>query len=95
MALPFPNDTFDAAVMPLVIFFVPDPVKGVAEMARVVCPGGSVTAYAWDMFGSILFRSVPSWPYTGLGLMAAWAALSMGLSWATIFIIDYAWSRTR
>jgi SAM-dependent methyltransferase len=51
MALPFPDDTFDAAVMPLVIFFVPDPAKGVAEMARVVCPGGIVTAYAWDMEG--------------------------------------------
>jgi SAM-dependent methyltransferase len=51
MALPFPDDTFDAVVMPLVIFFVPDPAKGVAEMARVVCPGGIVTAYAWDMFG--------------------------------------------
>jgi SAM-dependent methyltransferase len=51
MALPYPNDAFDAAVMPLVIFFVPDPAKGVAEMARVVCPGGLVTAYAWDMHG--------------------------------------------
>ncbi len=51
MALPFPADTFDAAVMPLVIFFVPDPARGVAEMARVVCPGGTVTAYAWDMAG--------------------------------------------
>ena len=51
MALPFPDDTFDAAVMPLVIFFVPDPAAGVAEMARVVRPGGSVTAYAWDMVG--------------------------------------------
>lgn len=51
MALPFADDTFDAAVMPLVIFFVPDPAKGVAEMARVVCPGGVVTAYAWDMVG--------------------------------------------
>jgi SAM-dependent methyltransferase len=51
MALPFPDDAFDAAVMPLVIFFVPDPAKGVAEMARVVCPGGSVAAYAWDMEG--------------------------------------------
>ena len=49
MALPFPDDTFDAAVMPLVIFFVPDPAKGVAEMARVVCPGGIVAAYAWGM----------------------------------------------
>ena len=51
MALPFPDDSFDAAVMPLVIFFVPDPARGVAEMARVVRPGGSVTAYAWDMEG--------------------------------------------
>ena len=51
MALPFPDDTFDATVMPLVIFFVPDPTRGVAEMARVVCPGGVVTAYAWDMVG--------------------------------------------
>lgn len=51
MALPFNNDRFDVAVMPLVIFFVPEPAKGVAEMARVVCPGGTVTAYGWDMLG--------------------------------------------
>ncbi len=51
MAQPFADDTFDVAIMPLVIFFVPDPAKGVAEMARVVCPGGAVTAYAWDMVG--------------------------------------------
>ncbi|MBS1790035.1 MAG: class I SAM-dependent methyltransferase [Acidobacteria bacterium] len=51
MALPFPDDSFDVAVMPLVIFFVPEPAKGVAEMARVVCPGGIVTAYGWDMLG--------------------------------------------
>jgi ubiquinone/menaquinone biosynthesis C-methylase UbiE len=51
MALPFPADAFDAATMALVIFFVPDPAKGVAEMARVVRPGGMVAAYAWDMLG--------------------------------------------
>ena len=51
MALPFPDDTFDVAIMPLVIFFVPEPAKGVAEMARVVRPGGIVAAYAWDMSG--------------------------------------------
>jgi len=50
-ALPYMNNSFDMAVMPLVIFFVPDPVKGVAEMARVVAPGGWVTAYSWDMPG--------------------------------------------
>lgn len=51
MALPFVDDQFDAAVMALVLFFVPDPVKGVAEMVRVVRPGGLVCAYVWDIPG--------------------------------------------
>jgi ubiquinone/menaquinone biosynthesis C-methylase UbiE len=51
MALPFADDSFDAAIMALVLFFVPEPAKGVAEMARVVGPGGTVAAYAWDMLG--------------------------------------------
>jgi ubiquinone/menaquinone biosynthesis C-methylase UbiE len=51
MALPFPAGRFDAAVMALVIIFVPDPAKGIAEMARVVRPGGTVATYMWDMTG--------------------------------------------
>jgi ubiquinone/menaquinone biosynthesis C-methylase UbiE len=51
MALPFSDNAFDAATMALVIFFVPEPAKGVAEMARVVRPGGTVAAYAWDILG--------------------------------------------
>ena len=51
MALPYADDVFDVAVMPLVIFFVPDPAQGVAEMVRVVRAGGCVAAYAWDMHG--------------------------------------------
>jgi SAM-dependent methyltransferase len=51
MDLPYSGPTFDAAVMALVIFFVPNPAKGVAEMVRVVRPGGSVSAYAWDVPG--------------------------------------------
>ncbi len=51
MALPFPDDSVDVAVMPLVLFFVPDPATGVAEMARVVASGGTVAAYLWDMLG--------------------------------------------
>jgi ubiquinone/menaquinone biosynthesis C-methylase UbiE len=50
-ALPFADNSFDVAIMALVIFFVPDPAQGVAEMARVVRPGGTVAAYAWDMVG--------------------------------------------
>ena len=51
MALPFPADEFDVATMALVIPFVPEPIKGVAEMTRVVRPGGMVTTYIWDMLG--------------------------------------------
>ena len=51
MALPYADGSFDAAVMALVIFFVPDPARGIAEMARVVRPGGGVCAYAWDILG--------------------------------------------
>ena len=37
-ALPFDNHTFDAGVMALVITFVADPNKAVAEVARVPSP---------------------------------------------------------
>lgn len=52
MALPFPDGHFDAAVMALVIFFVPTPARGVAEMRRTVRPGGAVATYAWDIVGN-------------------------------------------
>ena len=51
MALPYAAREFDAAVMALVIFFVPEPAKGIAEMVRVTKPGGSISAYAWDVAG--------------------------------------------
>jgi SAM-dependent methyltransferase len=46
--LPFPDDSFDVAVMALVIHFVPDPAKAVMEMARVLRPGGWAVSYVWD-----------------------------------------------
>jgi ubiquinone/menaquinone biosynthesis C-methylase UbiE len=48
MALPLDNNSFDIAVMALVIFFVPKPRKGLAEMIRVVRSGGTVASYTWD-----------------------------------------------
>ena len=51
MQLPFPAGRFDAAVMALVLIFVPEPAKGVAEMVRVVRPGGTIATYMWDMMG--------------------------------------------
>ena len=49
VALPFDDNSFDASAMALVIFFVPEPAKGLAEMVRVVRPGGTISAYVWDL----------------------------------------------
>lgn len=46
--LPFDDDTFGAAYAQLVVHFMADPVAGLAEMARVVRPGGTVAACVWD-----------------------------------------------
>lgn len=50
-AVPFPDDSFDAAVMALVITFIADPAKAVGELARAVRPGGIVATYMWDIAG--------------------------------------------
>jgi SAM-dependent methyltransferase len=48
-ALPFDDETFDAAVAQLVVHFMADPVEGLREMGRVTRPGGVVAACVWDM----------------------------------------------
>ncbi|MPZ78816.1 MAG: methyltransferase domain-containing protein [Deltaproteobacteria bacterium] len=50
-SMPFENGRFDAAVSALVLNFIPDREKAVAEMRRVVRPGGTVAAYVWDFAG--------------------------------------------
>jgi len=50
--LPFEDDAFDVALAQLVVHFMTDPVRGIAEMARVVRPGGVVAACVWDHAGS-------------------------------------------
>ena len=50
-ALPFPDQTFDAALAQLVVHFMTDPVAGLREMARVTRPGGVVVACVWDHAG--------------------------------------------
>lgn len=49
MALPLMEESADIAVAALVVHFMPDPAAGVAEMARVVRPGGFVAGYGWDL----------------------------------------------
>jgi len=50
-ALPFADDTFDAALAQLVVHFMTDPVAGLREMARVTREGGVVAASVWDFGG--------------------------------------------
>jgi SAM-dependent methyltransferase len=49
--LPWPDDSFDAALAQLVVHFMDDAAKGVGEMARVTRPGGVVAACTWDFAG--------------------------------------------
>jgi ubiquinone/menaquinone biosynthesis C-methylase UbiE len=52
-ALPFEDGTFDRALALLVLHFVPEAGKAVAEMRRVVRSGGVVAAAVWDHFGGM------------------------------------------
>ena len=47
-ALPFPDASFDQTMSMLVMNFVPDHDKAIAEMRRVTRPGGGVSACVWD-----------------------------------------------
>jgi SAM-dependent methyltransferase len=44
---------YDAVVSALVLNFIPDVRAGIAEMARVVRPGGIVAGYVWDYAGKM------------------------------------------
>lgn len=49
--LPFPDHAFNAVLAQLVVHFMPDPVAGLKEMARVTRSGGRVAACVWDHAG--------------------------------------------
>jgi ubiquinone/menaquinone biosynthesis C-methylase UbiE len=51
--LPFADGSFDRPFSTLVLQFIPDVEHAVAEMRRVVRPGGLVTAAVWDTFGGM------------------------------------------
>ena len=97
MALPYADGSVDAAMMALVLFFVPEPARGVAEMARVVAPGGVVAAYAWDLAGGgfpiavihdemrALGLSVPTPPSADASRQDSMAAM-----WSAAGLIDVA-----
>jgi ubiquinone/menaquinone biosynthesis C-methylase UbiE len=79
--LPFDDASFDIATMALVISFVPDPDKAVAEMARVVRPGGWVASFMWDAPGG----GLPASPIAA-------AARELGLTSQTPVVLDGVYS---
>ena len=54
-ALPFASGDFDHALSMLVLQFIPQAERAVAEMRRVTRPGGIVAAATWDTRGGLLF----------------------------------------
>lgn len=94
-ALPLPDASVDAAVMALVLFFVPDPVQGVREMVRVVRGGGMIAAYQWDLDGGgfplqPILDAVHAEGHKSQQPPSAWAA-ALGASedlWRTAGLVD-------
>ena len=56
--LPWPDEVFDAALAQLVLTFMRDARAGLAEMHRVVRPGGVVAACMWDREGMEMLAAV-------------------------------------
>jgi SAM-dependent methyltransferase len=51
--LPLDDDSVATALAQLVVHFMADPVRGLAEMLRVTRPGGLVAACVWDHAGGL------------------------------------------
>jgi ubiquinone/menaquinone biosynthesis C-methylase UbiE len=56
--LPWPDEVFDAALAQLVLTFMRDAPAGLAEMKRVVRPGGVVAACMWDREGMEMLAAI-------------------------------------
>ena len=53
--IPVEDGSVDCLVSGLVLNFIPDKGRALAEMARCVAPGGTVAAYVWDYAGHTQF----------------------------------------
>jgi ubiquinone/menaquinone biosynthesis C-methylase UbiE len=51
LALPLPDGSFDAVVCQFGLMFVPDKLRALREMKRVLVPGGTLLLSVWDELG--------------------------------------------
>jgi ubiquinone/menaquinone biosynthesis C-methylase UbiE len=56
--LPWPDESFDAALAQLVVTFMSDAPAGLTEMRRVVRPGGTVAVCMWDRDGMEMLAAI-------------------------------------
>src|SRR4051794_19170114 len=57
-ALPWDDESFDAALAQLVVAFMSDADAGVLEMRRIVRPGGTIAVCMWDREGMEMLAAV-------------------------------------
>lgn len=57
-ALPFADAVFDRVLSLLVLHFVPDTAKAMAELVRVAKPGATVAATVWDARGGFVANRI-------------------------------------
>jgi demethylmenaquinone methyltransferase / 2-methoxy-6-polyprenyl-1,4-benzoquinol methylase len=67
--LPFPDATFDALTFTYLLRYVADPAATLAELARVVRPGGAIASLEFHIPPQPLLRGA-WWLYTRVGLPA-------------------------
>jgi demethylmenaquinone methyltransferase / 2-methoxy-6-polyprenyl-1,4-benzoquinol methylase len=65
--LPFPDGAFDALTFTYLLRYVADPAATIAELARVVRPGGTIASLEFHVPPQPLLRGA-WWLYTRLGL---------------------------
>lgn len=59
--LPFPDESFDATTVAFGLRNVPDRLRGLREMHRVLCPGGHAVILEFTTPTSLLFRKLYLW----------------------------------
>jgi len=77
--LPFPDATFDALTFTYLLRYVADPAATIAELARVVRPGGAIASLEFAVPPSRFWRAL-WWVYTRAVLPLGGAALG-GRPW--------------